>query len=127
MLMTSSKILNQLTALSAALLSSLLLSSAVLAQNATPRIDQREANQAARIDQGVASGQLTTREATRLRAGQTHVQNVEDRAKADGVVTAKERAHLTHAENVQSARIYRQKNDRQHDLDHNGKVDKPRR
>ncbi len=32
----------------------------------TPRIDQREANQQKRIDQGVASGQLTQKEADKL-------------------------------------------------------------
>ena len=39
----------------------------------TPRIDQRQANQAARIEQGEASGALTGREAARLERGQRHV------------------------------------------------------
>ena len=33
---------------------------------ATPRVDAREAKQQARIDQGVASGQLNARETNRL-------------------------------------------------------------
>jgi len=38
----------------------------------TPRLDQREANQAGRIYNGVASGELTRPEARRLTAGQVH-------------------------------------------------------
>ena len=79
----------------------------------TPRIDQREQNQRARIHNGVKSGELTRPEARRLAAGQMHVLRVEDRAKADGVVTSRERAHLLHEENQQSRRIYRQKHDAQ--------------
>jgi len=97
------------------------------AQANTPRIDQRQANQEQRIDQGVASGSLTQREANRLERGQQHVENMETRAKSDGVVTRRERARLEHAENVQSRHIYEQKHDRQHDYNHNGVVDHPRR
>jgi len=85
----------------------------VFAQTATPGIDQRQANQEQRIDQGIASGQLTQREANRLERGQQRIDNMENRAKADGVVTARERARIQHAQNVESRRIYRQKHDRQ--------------
>lgn len=97
------------------------------AQANTPRVDQREANQQQRIDQGVASGSLTPREANRLERGQQHVDNMEARAKADGVVTNRERARLHQAQNVESRRIYAQKHDRQHDYNHNGVVDRPHR
>ena len=93
----------------------------------TPRVDQRQANQERRIEQGVQSGSLTPREAARLERGQDHVQNLEDKAKADGKVTPKERARLQHAENVQSRKIYSEKHDRQHDLNHDGKMDHPHR
>jgi hypothetical protein len=96
------------------------------AQANTPRVDQRQANQEQRIDQGVASGSLTQREANRLERGQQHVDNMENRAKADGVVTRAERARLHQAQDAQSARIYRQKHDRQHDYNHNGRVDRRR-
>jgi uncharacterized membrane protein YebE (DUF533 family) len=100
----------------------------VLAQTpATPNIDRREANQERRIEQGVNSGQLTPREATRLEGGQAHVENMETRAKADGVVTRHERKRIQHAQNVQSRKIYRQKHDRQHDVNHDGKMDRPAR
>ena len=81
----------------------------VAAQVNTPRVDQREANQQARIQQGVQSGELTSREATKLEKGQAHVQTVEDKAKADGKVTPKERARLTKAQDKQSHKIYRKK------------------
>ncbi|MEW6513145.1 MAG: hypothetical protein AB1443_03990 [Pseudomonadota bacterium] len=83
------------------------------AQTYTPGIDQRQMNQEQRIDQGIASGQLNPREANRLERGQQRVDNMENRAKSDGVVTARERARLQHAQNVESKRIYRQKHDRQ--------------
>lgn len=98
---------------------------AALAQS-TPKFDQRQANQEQRIEQGVQSGTLTQVEATRLSQGQDRLQAKEDRAKADGVVTKRERVALQRAEDKQSARIYSQKRDRQHDLNHNGKVDRLR-
>lgn len=100
---------------------------AALAQaTTTPRFDQRQANQEQRIQQGVQSGALTQREAARLEKGQDRLQRKEDRAKADGVVTPQERRNLQRAENRQSERIYQEKHDRQHDYNHNGKVDRPR-
>jgi hypothetical protein len=80
---------------------------------ATPRIDRREANQQKRIDQGVASGQLTPRETRRLEAEQGRIAKAEEKAKADGKVTGKERAHLTRMENHASRDIAQQKHDRQ--------------
>jgi hypothetical protein len=79
----------------------------------TPRLDRREAQQAGRIYNGVATGELTRPEARRLNACQVHLRRAEARAKADGVVTAGERAHLQHEANQQSRRIYRQKHDAQ--------------
>jgi len=95
-----------------------------LAQTATPRADQREIKQQQRIDQGVASGQLTPKEAARLEKGQQHVQKVEDKAMADGKVTAKERARIEKAQDKQSQRIARAKHDRQRDMNHDGKRDR---
>lgn len=105
---------------------SLVLPTLAFAQANTPRVDQRQAIQAQRIDQGVASGSLTQREANRLDRGQQRVNNMEYRAKADGVVTRGERARLHQAQDRQSARIYNQKHDRQHDYNHNGRVDRRR-
>jgi peptidoglycan hydrolase CwlO-like protein len=79
----------------------------------TPRIDARQAKQEQRIDQGIASGELTKREARRLNHQQNVIDKAEDKAKADGVVTGKERKALTRAQNNASKRIYRQKHDAQ--------------
>ena len=79
----------------------------------TPRYDARQHHQRERIVNGVQNGELTMRETRRLTAGQVHLNRVERRAKADGVVTARERAHLQHEANQQSRRIYRQKHDAQ--------------
>ena len=87
--------------------------------------DQRQVSQEQRIEQGTQSGALTSREAARLERGQTHVQNVENKVQADGVVTNQEKARLQHAEGVESRRIYQQKHDRQHDFNHDGRKDRP--
>ena len=79
----------------------------------TPRIDQRQANQQQRIDQGVKSGQLNQKEAARLEKGQARVQKMESKAVADGKVTAKERAKIEKAQDRQSRRIHREKHDKQ--------------
>ncbi len=84
------------------------------AHPATPRVDRREIRQHARIQQGVHSGELTPREAARLRTGQQQVQRMECRAKADGVVTPRERVRLGQAQNRQSRHIAR--------LKHNGRT-----
>ena len=80
---------------------------------ATPGIDQRQANQERRIEQGVKSGELTRGEAARLERGQAKLRHMEPRAKADGVVTAKERRQIMREQNKQSKRIAREKHDAQ--------------
>ena len=73
----------------------------------TPRIDQRQANQDARIQQGTQSGALTQK-GDKLDKGQTHVQNMENKAMADGTVTKKEAGRIEHAQDQQSKRVYRE-------------------
>ena len=79
----------------------------------TPRIDQRQARQQERIDQGVASGALTEKEAARLERGQARIQRKKARAAADGKITKAERRRIDRAQDRQSRRIHRQKHDRQ--------------
>lgn len=83
----------------------------------TPVLDERQDNQNARIKQGVKSGELTKKEARKLAKGQKQLREMERKAKADGTVTKKERAHLQHKANVESGKIYRNKHD---DQDRNG-------
>ena len=101
--------MNKAIAATAALL---LAANLAQAQTETPRIDERQARQEQRIDQGVASGELTQREATRLSRQQSRIDRVEDRAKADGELTKPERARLTHAQNAASRDIARKKHNR---------------
>jgi hypothetical protein len=89
------------------------LSGAAFAATATPRLDKREANQQQRIDQGVASGQLTPRETARLEKRAARLEANEQRAKADGVVTPAERRRLQREANRNSRKIHRQKHDAQ--------------
>jgi len=79
----------------------------------TARIDQRQANQQQRIDQGVKSGQLNKKEAARLEKGQERIQKMENKAMADGKMTKKERAQIEKAQDRESRRIAREKHDKQ--------------
>src|SRR2546422_5266246 len=74
---------------------------------------QRNVNQQRRIEQGVASGELTNREAARLERGQARDNAAQARAGADGKVGPHEQRRLQRQENRQSRRIYREKHDAQ--------------
>jgi len=71
----------------------------------TSRIDQREANQQARIDAGLASGQLTRREARGLERELAQIRAAERHARSDGVVTPRERRQLERLQDRASANI----------------------
>ena len=75
----------------------------------TPLINGRQNAQSHRIYNGVMSGELTFNEYQKLQKGQTRVQILENKAKADGIVTPLERARLHNAQNIQSARIWLKK------------------
>ena len=59
---------------------------------ATPRVDQREANQQARIDAGVACGQLNARETQSPGEAAGADRRRRAHAKADGIVTPRSAA-----------------------------------
>ena len=80
---------------------------------ATPRVDQREANQQQRIAAGAASGQLTAKETNRLEVEQARINTAEARAKADGTVSKGERKHLHRMQDRASKHIRDQKHDAQ--------------
>ena len=75
---------------------------------------QRNINQQNRIEQGVQSGSLTTREAGRLERGEAHDSRLQARAGADGQVSAKEQRRVQKSEKRESQRIRREKHDAQH-------------
>ncbi|MBL8311580.1 MAG: hypothetical protein JNL19_14250 [Burkholderiales bacterium] len=87
------------------------LSAIAASAQPTPNIDKTQANQNARIAQGQATGQLSNREAARLKAGQAKVDGMKAAAKADGKVTRAERQAIKREQAKQSRRIARQKHD----------------
>ncbi|MSO18978.1 MAG: hypothetical protein EXQ56_00700 [Acidobacteria bacterium] len=71
------------------------------AQTKTPVARERQENQKDRIKEGIKDDDLTRREADKLKA------------KADGKVTAAERAKIQREQNQASHNIAKQKNDKQ--------------
>ncbi len=84
-----------------------------IAQTKTPRVRERQENQQKRIAGGIESGELTARETVKLEAREAKIQSDKKEAKADGVVTVRERAKLHREQNRASRAIYRQKHDAQ--------------
>jgi hypothetical protein len=78
---------------------------------ATPRADKRETKQETRIQNGVTSGQLNTKETGRLEQQQANINQTKSEAKADGVVTRKERRHIERQQDRASKNIHAQKHD----------------
>ena len=80
------------------------------AQNTnTPVIDQRQANQQKRIEQGVQSGQLTPKETQNLEKREAKIEADKQAAKADGKVTPAERRKLRREEDRASRKIHKKK------------------
>lgn len=78
-------------------------------------VDRREANQQARIAEGVESGQLTPRETARLERREAKIDREvkRDRALNGGTLTPRERAKVNREQNRVSGAIYREKHDAQ--------------
>lgn len=75
----------------------------------TPSVDRREGRQRWRIKEGVNKGSLTKHETNQIVNQQKRIRAHERRAKADGTVTARERASLQRQEVRASRNIYRKK------------------
>ena len=73
----------------------------------------RDVTQQQRIESGLQSGQLSTREAGRLERGEAHIEKMESNAGRDGAVSASDQARITAAQNRESSAIYKQKHDAQ--------------
>src|SRR5260221_12021715 len=91
------------TAIAAAL--GLAFSGAVLAQAGTI---QRDVNQQNRIEQGLKSGELHTREAARLEREEARVARDQARAMQDGKLSPAEQARLAREQNKGSRDVYRE-------------------
>lgn len=81
----------------------------VLAQTNSPWIDQREANQRNRINQGVNSGRLTPAEYNHLENRENRINTAENQMKADGRYTPAERARTRRLLKRSNRMVYRDK------------------
>jgi uncharacterized membrane protein YebE (DUF533 family) len=76
-------------------------------------IDGTQANQANRIERGLRDGSLTRSEAANLQAEQRRIQQMENRAKADGHVSRYESYQIRNAQSQASRHIYEERHDRE--------------
>ena len=76
-----------------------------------PGVNERQANQTARIQQGVKSGELTHGEAQELRTERRDIRDLEHTYKEDGTLTRDERQDVHQQLNQQSHEIYEEKQD----------------
>lgn len=79
------------------------------AQPATAAVVQRNVNQEQRIEQGLQSGALNTREAAHLQKEEGKVDKLEAHALKDGKLTAAEQHRITQAQNQVSQDIHADK------------------
>jgi len=75
------------------------LTSAAWAQTTAEKDQQRDVNQQQRIEQGLQSGQLSTKEAGSLERQQQHVDKMEARDLRNGSISPAEQARLNAAQN----------------------------
>lgn len=75
--------------------------------------NDRDVTQQQRIEQGLKSGELNTREAAKLERAEGHVDQMQANALKDGNVSSAEAERIKAAQNKTSAAIYRQKHDAQ--------------
>jgi hypothetical protein len=67
---------------------------------------QRDVNQQTRIEQGLQSGQLSTKEAAQLERQEAHLDKLQQKDLRDGTINPQEQAQLTAAQNRVSQHIY---------------------
>ncbi len=97
------------TAMSLQLIALSALTSAAWAQTTAEKDQQRDVNQQQRIEQGLKSGQLSTREAGSLERQEQHIDKMEARDMKNGSISPAEQARLNAAQNRVSNHIYADK------------------
>lgn len=104
-----------MTSLASKLAAALLVVSAA-APALAAEVDRRQANQQARIAEGIESGQLTPGEAARLERKEARIRRQirRDRAENGGRLTAAEKAQINREEDRTSRQIYRAKHNAAH-------------
>ena len=105
------------TAITLQLIAMSVLTTAAWAQTPAEQDQQRDVNQQQRIEQGLQSGQLSTKEAGSLERQEKHVDNMEAHDLKNGSMSAGEQARLNAAQNKVSSDIYADK--------HNGVTGNP--
>ncbi len=81
---------------------------------ATSEVVQRDLNQQQRIEQGLQSGQLSTKEAGKLETQEKRIDRVEAHDLKDGKLSPGETAQINRMENRSSAQIYKDKHNAAH-------------
>lgn len=89
-----------------------LVSGAVFAQTSQTET-QRDVNQQTRVEQGLKSGELSTREAAKLEQREAHIDKMQANALKDGSLSTEEAARIKQAQDKTSQAIYNQKHDAQ--------------
>jgi hypothetical protein len=105
------------TSITFQLIAASLLTTAAWAQTPAEQDQQRDVNQQQRIEQGLKSGQLSTKEAGSLERQQQHIDKMEAHDMKNGAITPAEQARLNAAQNRASNNIYADK--------HNGVTGNP--
>ena len=105
------------TAITLQLIAMSVLTTAAWAQTPAEQDQQRDVNQQQRIEQGLQSGQLSTKEAGSLERQEKHVDNMEAHDLKNGSMSAGEQARLNADQNKVSSDIYADK--------HNGVTGNP--
>jgi hypothetical protein len=105
------------TAIILQLIAMSVLTTAAWAQTPAEQDQQRDVNQQQRIEQGLQSGQLSTKEAGSLERQEQHVDNMQARDLKNGSMSSGEQARLNAAQNKVSSDIYADK--------HNGVTGNP--
>jgi hypothetical protein len=85
------------------------LSTAAWADTVAEQDQQRDVNQQERIEQGLKSGELSTKEAGRLERDEQHVDRMQAHDLKNGSISPAEQARLNAAENKASGAIYADK------------------
>ena len=94
----------------AVLLSGVLVAGLLCVDSANAgRVGKRQVRQQKRIQQGVASDELSRKEVRRLEREQRQIQRAKRKARQDGEVTAKERGKLERMQDRANRHIYRAK------------------
>jgi hypothetical protein len=85
---------------------------AAMAQSTGSEV-QRNVDQQQRIEQGLQSGALNTKEASKLEQGEARIDKMQSNAQKDGTLSPAEKARIQRAQDAESRGIYNQKHDAQ--------------